>query len=112
MTKKLRSSVIPGDLPKKILQQFPVELAAPVAKIFRRVLETNRWPREWSLELVLALKKTTVPETESETRLISLTAFWSKCLEGIVIDWLFEAIGDKIDFSQYGGLKGHSASTT
>ena len=75
-----------------ILSEFPVELAAPVGKIFRRVLETNVWPRNWSLKLGLALKKSTLPETESQTRLISLTAFWSKCLEGFVIDWLFQAI--------------------
>ena len=109
--KKPRSTGVPGDLPKKILSEFPVELAAPVGKIFRRVLETNVWPRNWTLELGLALKKsTTLPETESQTRVISLTAFWSKCLEGFVIDWLFQAIGHKIDFSQYGGLKGHSTS--
>ena len=108
--KKPRSTGVPGDLPKKLLQEFPVEFAAPVGKIFRRVLDTNLWPSDWSKELGLALKKTTVPESESQTRLISLTAFWSKCLEGFVIDWLFEAIGSKIDFSQYGGLKGHSTS--
>ena len=109
-TKKPRSNGVPGDLPKKILQEFPVELAAPVAKIFRRVLATNQWPRDWARELGIALKKTTVPATESATRIISLTAFWSKSLEGFVIDWLFQAIGNKLDFSQYGGLKGQSIS--
>jgi hypothetical protein len=102
-TKKPKSGV-PGDLPKKIVQEFPVKLAAPVAKIFRRVLATNQWSRDWARELGIALKKTTVPATESETRIISLTGFWSKSLEGFVIDWLFQSIGINLNLSQYRGL--------
>ena len=58
----------------------------------------------------MALKKVTVPETESDTRIISLTAFWSKSMEMFVMDWLNTYIGHKLDWSQYGGLKGSSTT--
>ena len=42
--KKPRSNGVPGDLPKKIIKEFPVELAAPVGMIFRSIMKTNKWP--------------------------------------------------------------------
>ena len=109
-TKKPRSKGVPGDLPKKILIEFPVELAAPVGKIFRSIMKTNIWPSKWTIEHGIVLKKTPVLETESDLRIISLSLFWSKCMESFVIDWLHQTIGHKIDFTQYGGLKGNSTS--
>ena len=108
--KKPRSAGVPGDLPRKLIMEFPVELAAPVASIFRSIMTTNKWPDKWSIEHGLALKKVKVPATESDLRIISLTSFWSKCMESFVLDWLYKEIGHKIDFTQYGGLKGNSTS--
>jgi hypothetical protein len=56
------------------------------------------------------LKKVKVPENKSDLRIISLTAFWLKYLEGFILDWLLKEIGHKIDTSQCGGLKGQSTS--
>ena len=61
-----KTNDIPGDLPKKLLKEFAVELSSPMAKIFRAVLKTNKWPNEWAIEYGLALKKIPVPETESD----------------------------------------------
>ena len=108
--KKPRGTGVPGDLPKKLVKEFPVELAKPVAKLFRSIIKSNKWPSTWAVEHGIALKKVQVPVTESDLRIISLTNFWSKCMESFVIDWLNKSIGDKIDYTQYGGLKGHSTS--
>ena len=62
------------------------------------------------MEHGIALKKVSVLATESDLRVISLTVFWSKCMEQFVIDWLYKEIGHKLDLSQYGGLKGNSTS--
>ena len=49
-----------------------------------------------------------MPESEDELRPISLTNFFSKVTEHFVVHWLLEFIGDRIDFRQYGGMKGNS----
>ena len=108
--KSKKSGGVPGDLSGKIVKEFAAELATPMGIIFRSILENNQWPVEWAIEHGLALKKVKVPETEADLRIISLTSFWSKCMEAFVIDWLDKAIGAKIDFTQYGGLKGQSTS--
>ena len=46
--KKPRSAGVPGDLPKKLVQEFPVELATPVAKVFRSIMKSNKWPSKWA----------------------------------------------------------------
>ena len=62
----------------------------------------------WKTEYVTPLSKIDMPETEDDLRPISLTNFFSKVLENFVFHWLLIYIGDKIDFRQYGGLKGNS----
>ena len=101
---------VPGDLPRKLVKEFPVELATPVAKLFRSIMKSNKWPNKWSVEHGLALKKVKVPATESDVRIISLTSFWSKCMESFIIGWLDKEIGHQLDFTQYGGLKGSSVN--
>ena len=49
-----------------------------------------------------------MPESEDDLRPISLTPFFSKVTEHFVVMWLLGFIAEKIDFRQYGGLKGNS----
>ena len=39
-----------------------------------------------------------------------MTPFFSKVMEHFVVAWILEIIGHKIDFRQYGGMKGNSIS--
>ena len=73
-------------------------------------MKHNKWPSKWAIEHGLALKKVKVPATESDLRIISLTSFWSKCMESLIIGWLDKEIGHLLDFTQYGGLKGSSVN--
>ena len=111
--KKIRAakkpkSGVPNDLPRIITQEFAPELATPVGKIVNKIAETGEWPRQWKLEYVVPIGKVPMPETEDDLRPISLTSFFSKVTEHFVVMWLMEFIKDKIDFRQYGGLKGNS----
>ena len=107
--KKPRSQV-PGDLPRRIIQEFGPELAAPATKILRNIVQTGQWPRQWRTEYGIPLKKQDNPRHEDDLRIISLTSFLSKTCEQFVINWLLEFVGDKIDWGQYGGTKGSSIS--
>ena len=105
---KKTNSMVPGDLPKPIVQEFPEELAEPVTKIFQQILDTKKWPAMWRTEYGVPLQKKANPENENQLRIISLTSFFSKTLENLVIKWLLEFIGDKMDPKQFGGQKGNS----
>ena len=87
---------------------FTPELASPVKIILENIFKTGEWPSHWKLEHVIPIGKVPVPESEDDLRPISLTPFFSKVAEHFVVKWLLDYIGDKIDFRQYGGLKGNS----
>ena len=105
--KKPRSGV-PSDLPKLITQEFSPELATPVSRIINSMFQSGEWPSHWKVEHVIPIGKVPMPENEDDLRPISLTPFFSKVAEHFVVFWLLEIIGEKIDFRQYGGLKGNS----
>jgi hypothetical protein len=108
--KKTKSSV-PGDLPPRLRYEFDVELCEPGAIIYNNIARTGQWPNTWKNEMGTVLKKCTQePENEDDLRIISLTNHFSKQMEGFIIDWLMEYIGDKMDRDQFGGQKGHSVS--
>ena len=58
----------------------------------------------------MPLKKITNPLTEDDLRIISLTPFFSKTFEQLVLDWLLKYVGDQLDDFQYGGRKGTSVN--
>ena len=105
--KKPRSGV-PGDLPKIITQEFSPELSYPVRRIINSMFQSYEWPDHWKTENVIPIAKIKNPENEDDLRPISLTPFYSKVAEHFVVSWLMEFIGHKLDFRQYGGLKGNS----
>ena len=105
--KKPRSG-IPNDLPRQITQEFAPELAFPIHKIINNIVKSGEWPKQWKLEHVVPIAKVAMPATEDDLRPISLTPFFSKVTEHFIVMWLLDYIGDKIDFRQYGGLKGNS----
>ena len=105
---KKTNSTVPGDLPKPLIQEYPEELARPVTKIFQNMLASKQWPASWRIEHGVPLQKIQNPESESQLRIISLTSFFSKVFENLVIKWLLEYIGDQIDTKQFGGQRGNS----
>jgi hypothetical protein len=99
---------VPGDLPTKLIKEFGPEISAPVAQIFRAVSRSGKWPKRWRTEQGLALKKIPNPLTEDDSMIISLTPFFSKLFEKVVLKWLLHYISDKLDLYQYGDRKGTS----
>ena len=93
-SKKPRSNV-PVDLPRRLVQEFAPEIAAPAGKIFRRIMNTGLWPKQWRLEYGTPLQKKTNPVEEDDLRIISLTSYLSKKFEHFVIVWLLEYIGSQ-----------------
>ena len=105
---KKPNSLIPGDLPVKLVKEFTPELAVPITKIYNRITQTAEYPRQWVTEYQLAIPKVKAPLSEDETRNIASTAFFSKQYEAFIGDWIFPFIEPFIDPGQCGGLKGSS----
>ena len=105
---KKPKSVIPGDLPSPIIKEFIVELAKPYSQLFNTIITTAIWPEQFKVEHVTPIPKIPLPQSEDDLRPISLTAFPSKVLEQFIVGWLLDVFGHKLDFRQYGGVRGSS----
>ena len=79
-----------------------------MCRILNNIFQNAHWPESWKHEFVTPLAKITNPESEDDLRPISLTNFFSKVAEHFVVEWLLKFIGGKLDFRQYGGIKGNS----
>ena len=106
---KKPNSTVPGDIPKKIVKEFSCELSLPLTIIYRNILTTFEYPRQWVVEYQIPLPKVNPPSSEDELRNIAKTAFASKVFESFLSDWLMPIVGPFIDPCQY-GLKGASIS--
>ena len=104
---KKPNSSVPGDLPKKIVQEFSCELSTPVTIIYKSILRTLEYHRQWVIEHQIPLPKSYPPSSEDELRNIAKTVFFSKCFESFLSDWLMPIVGPYLDPCQY-GLKGVS----
>ena len=83
---KKPNSTVPGDLPKKIVQEFSCELTSPVTVIYKSILKTFQYPRQWVIEYQLPLPKSYPPSSEDELRNITKTSFSSKVFESFLSD--------------------------
>ena len=104
--KKPNSSVA-GDIPKKLIQEYPFLWAEPAANIFNTIIESAEWPNSWKVEHAIVLPKTETPnqvQNEDDVRTISKTNFLSKLLENLLGDWLLPIVEPFLDPGQCGGL--------
>ena len=63
---KKPNSIVPGDIPAKIVKEFGCELAAPLTIIFNSILRTFEYPRQWVVEHQIPLPKV-YPRTRKMT---------------------------------------------
>ena len=107
---KKPNSLIPGDLPVKLVKEFTVELATPITLIYNKITESAEYPNQWVVEYQLPIPKVHPPLTEDDTRNIASTAYFSKVYESFLGEWIFPFIEPFLDPGQCGGLKGSSIS--
>ena len=108
---KKPNSSVQGDIPKKLLNEYPFLWAGPIARIFNKIIQSSEWPSQWKVENAIPLHKTGDPrqvKNEDDVRTISKTQFLSKVLENILGDWLMPILEKNVDPGQCGGLKNTS----
>ena len=101
---KKSSSMVPGDIPPKLLGSVINSISAPLCKIMNEVPVHMTWPKLWRREYQTIIPKTTNPSSWSETRNLSCTNFMSKVLESFVVDSMKSEV--ELSELQYGGIKG------
>ena len=68
------NSSVSGDIPQQLLKRYPYLYAAPLARIFNKMIQTGTWPRRWVKEEAICLSKldkSNTPATEDDLRTIS-----------------------------------------
>jgi hypothetical protein len=103
-----KTDSVPGDIPSAILKEFLPELAFPVTEILKQAVSTHIWPASFKKEYHLPLKKTPNPDSEEDIRGLGMTAWVSKQLERLVLNWIWPYIKNHINPDQMGGMPGCS----
>ena len=98
------------DLPKTILQEFAIELAAPFTDIINCALWTRKFPEAYKKAEIIPLPKCNPPTELSDLRPISKTPIGGKMLESRIMLELQNDIKGKLDNEQYGNTKGSSTT--
>ena len=104
------NGTVPGDIPKKVVQEVITELAEPATMLFNKITKTAEYPRQWVIEHATPIPKVKPPQDEDDLRLISATPFLSKVYESILGSWLLPHVEPYLDPGQCGGLKGTSVT--
>ena len=103
-----KTGSVPGDIPVSILKEFLPEFATPITSILREAIRSHEWPEVYKKEYHVPLKKIPSPQTEDDLRGIGLTAWVSKQLERLVLNWIWPYVQPYLDPDQMGGRPGCS----
>lgn len=97
---KTKSSTVIGDIPMKLIKEFGVELAMPIADILNRSIISGEYPNCWKLELVTPVPKVIPPATVKDLRKIVGLISLSKIAEKIISEYCLRStvsqIGDRV----------------
>ena len=107
MKAKKPNGLVPGDLPKKLVQHCADTLAFPAQIIFNQITSSADFPTQWKIEDQIAIPKSSPPENEDHLRNLAKPPFLSKVYESFVGAWLLPIIKPFLDPGQC-RLKGFS----
>lgn len=108
---KTNKSAGPDNIPAWIYRDFCHILAAPMTSIVNSSLQEGHVPLMWkSADIVPIPKVRPMSSIQTDFRPISLTPIGSKVMEFFPCQEIYNSVVNKIDPSQYGGLRGSSTS--
>ena len=100
---KRPKSMVPGDVPPKLMLDVIVSLSVPLADIFNLTAITS-WPVLWKNEYQTVIPKKISPTDLNDCRNLSCTNYFSKVLESFVLEGLLSEV--PLSNKQFGGIKG------
>ena len=111
LNKFAKKSLGHGDLPKKILQEFSVELAFPFSDITNCSLKSGIFPNAYKISEIIPIPKVNPPRAMKDLRPISKTPIGGKIIEKRMMHELeIDTKKTLYDPTQYGNTKGCSTT--
>ena len=104
-----RAATVPDDIPMKVIAEFSVEFAFPLAHIINSCIEQGVYPDLWKKEFVTPVPKVFPPEKLKDLRRISGLLNFAKVADKIIGEMMIEDMAHTRDKSQYGNEKKVSA---
>ena len=103
------AATVPNDIPIKLVAEFSVEIAFPLAHIINFCLQNGVYPNIWKMESVTPVPKFFPTEKLKDLRKISGLLNFSKVTDKIVGEFLIEDMAPTHDLAQFGNEKKVSA---
>ena len=103
------AATVPHDIPIKLIAEFGVEIAFPLAHIIQFCLKNGTYPNLWKIEAVSPAPKVYPAEKLKDLRKISGLLNFSKITDKIIGELIIEDMAPTRDPAQYGNEKKMSA---
>ena len=103
-----RKANIKGDIPMKIIKEFSVELAEPLAHILSYAISSGQYPDLYKFETITPVPKCYPPEEISQLRKISGLKSLAKVFDSFLAEFITKDMMATQDPAQYGNKKGMS----
>ena len=103
-----KKACVKGDIPMKVIKEFSVELAEPLAHILTFGLANGQYPDIWKFETITPAFKIYPPEKISQLRKISGLKNFAKICDSFLAEFMTKDMLPHADPAQYGNRKGLS----
>ena len=104
-----KKATVKDDIPMKIIKEFSVELAEPLAHILNFGISEGQYPNIWKFETITPVPKIFPPQKISQLRKISGLKNFAKICDGFLAQFITSDMLPHMDPAQYGNQKGLSA---
>ena len=100
-----KAATIANDIPMKLICEFSVELATPLAFVINSCINQGVYPSMWKVESVTPVPKVFPPEKIKDLRKISGLYNLAKVMDKILGNYIISDMEATRDVSQYGNQK-------
>ena len=105
---KMKLSMVPGDIPIRLLNLFSEEMSKPLTNLINTMFEQGNYPIIWKTEFITPINKVKLPEDRSQLRPLSGVFNFAKITDCIISSMIIDDMSPNRDMSQYGNEKGIS----
>ena len=103
-----KKATVKDDIPMKVIKEFSVELAEPLAHILDFGISHGKYPDIWKFETITPCPKVYPPENMRQLRKISGLKNFAKICDSFLAEFITSDMLPSQDGAQFGNQKGQS----